>query len=260
MLAATLTGAFHNLEVRKVISAFSIDTQALRENGIDLIISTTDLHIDFPYIVVEKVLKAQDKLLVSQEIDRIGKEKLQKRMQQGGRRSLPMNVDDIQRTSEIGTEIVEILNHFRVVRQPGADNIRHMMELAAAVFADGEEDVRRLADCFQEREKLGATYIPDMEICLFHGASDLVAHSRFGFLVLDTPLTTTETMIRGAVIMVVPASFKDSYRVEPAGRLSALLVEDERFLQALQRGDEAAGFNLAREALVKYFQHVIRQQ
>ncbi len=260
MLAATLTGAFHNLEVRKVISAFSIDTQALRENGIDLIISTTDLHIDFPYIVVEKVLKAQDKLLVSQEIDRIGKEKLQKRMQQGGRRSLPMNVDDIQRTSEIGTEIVEILNHFRVVRQPGADNIRHMMELSAAVFADGEEDVRRLADCFQEREKLGATYIPDMEICLFHGASDLVAHSRFGFLVLDTPLTTTETMIRGAVIMVVPASFKDSYRVEPAGRLSALLVEDERFLQALQRGDEAAGFNLAREALVKYFQHVIRQQ
>lgn len=260
MLAATLTGAFHNLEVRKVISAFSIDTQALRENGIDLIISTTDLHIDFPYIVVEKVLKAQDKLLVSQEIDRIGKEKLQKRMQQGGRRSLPMNVDDIQRTSEIGTEIVEILNHFRVVRQPGADNIRHMMELAAAVFADGEEDVRRLADCFQEREKLGATYIPDMEICLFHGASDLVAHSRFGFLVLDTPLTTTETMIRGAVIMVVPASFKDSYRVEPAGRLSALLVEDERFLQALQRGDEAAGYNLAREALVKYFQHVIRQQ
>ncbi len=216
MLAATLTGAFHNLEVRKVISAFSIDTQALRDNGIDLIISTTDLHIDFPYIVVEKVLKAQDKLLVSQEIDRIGKEKLQRRIQQGGRHAMIMDVDDIRRTSEIGAEIVEIL--------------------------------------------LGATYIPDMQICLFHGACDLVEHSRFGFLVLDEPLATTETLIRGAVIMVVPESFRDSYRVEPAGRLSALLVEDERFLQALQRGDEAAGFNLAREALVKYFQHVIRQQ
>ena len=260
MLAATLTGAFHNLEVRKVISAFSIDTQALRENGIDLIISTTDLHIDFPYIVVEKVLKAQDKLLVSQEIDRIGKEKLQRRIQQGGRHAMIMDVDDIRRTSEIGAEIVEILNHFRVVRQARAENIRQMMEMAASVFAGPEEDIRRLADCFQEREKLGATYIPDMQICLFHGACDLVEHSRFGFLVLDEPLATTETLIRGAVIMVVPESFRDSYRVEPAGRLSALLVEDERFLQALQRGDEAAGFNLAREALVKYFQHVIRQQ
>ena len=260
MLAATLTGAFHNLEVRKVISAFSIDTQALRDNGIDLIISTTDLHIDFPYIVVEKVLKAQDKLLVSQEIDRIGKEKLQRRIQQGGRHAMIMDVDDIRRTSEIGAEIVEILNHFRVVRQARAENIRQMMEMAASVFAGPEEDIRRLADCFQEREKLGATYIPDMQICLFHGACDLVEHSRFGFLVLDEPLTTTETLIRGAVIMVVPESFRDSYRVEPAGRLSALLVEDERFLQALQRGDEAAGFNLAREALVKYFQHVIRQQ
>ena len=260
MLAATLTGAFHNLEVRKVISAFSIDTQALRDNGIDLIISTTDLHIDFPYIVVEKVLKAQDKLLVSQEIDRIGKEKLQRRIQQGGRHAMIMDVDDIRRTSEIGAEIVEILNHFRVVRQARAENIRQMMEMAASVFAGPEEDVRRLADCFQEREKLGATYIPDMQICLFHGACDLVEHSRFGFLVLDEPLATTETLIRGAVIMVVPESFRDSYRVEPAGRLSALLVEDERFLQALQRGDEAAGFNLAREALVKYFQHVIRQQ
>ena len=260
MLAATLTGAFHNLEVRKVISAFSIDTQALRDNGIDLIISTTDLHIDFPYIVVEKVLKAQDKLLVSQEIDRIGKEKLQRRIQQGGRHAMIMDVDDIRRTSEIGAEIVEILNHFRVVRQARAENIRQMMEMAASVFAGPEEDVRRLADCFQEREKLGATYIPDMQICLFHGACDLVEHSRFGFLVLDEPLATTETLIRGAVIMVVPESFRDSYRVEPAGRLSALLVEDERFLQALKRGDEAAGFNLAREALVKYFQHVIRQQ
>ena len=260
MLAATLTGAFHNLEVRKVISAFSIDTQALRENGIDLIISTTDLHIDFPYIVVEKVLKAQDKLLVSQEIDRIGKEKLQRRIQQGGRHAMIMDVDDIRRTSEIGAEIVEILNHFRVVRQARAENIRQMMEMAASVFAGPEEDIRRLADCFQEREKLGATYIPDMQICLFHGACDLVEHSRFGFLVLDEPLATTETLIRGAVIMVVPESFRDSYRVEPAGRLSALLVEDERFLQALKRGDEAAGFNLAREALVKYFQHVIRQQ
>ena len=260
MLAATLTGAFHNLEVRKVISAFSIDTQALRDNGIDLIISTTDLHIDFPYIVVEKVLKAQDKLLVSQEIDRIGKEKLQRRIQQGGRHAMIMDVDDIRRTSEIGAEIVEILNHFRVVRQARAENIRQMMEMAASVFAGPEEDVRRLADCFQEREKLGATYIPDMQICLFHGACDLVEHSRFGFLVLDEPLATTETLIRGAVIMVVPESFRDSYRVEPAGRLSALLVEDERFLQALQRGDEAVGFNLAREALVKYFQHVIRQQ
>ena len=260
MLAATLTGAFHNLEVRKVISAFSIDTQALRDNGIDLIISTTDLHIDFPYIVVEKVLKAQDKLLVSQEIDRIGKEKLQRRIQQGGRHAMIMDVDDIRRTSEIGAEIVEILNHFRVVRQARAENIRQMMEMAASVFAGPEEDIRRLADCFQEREKLGATYIPDMQICLFHGACDLVEHSRFGFLVLDEPLTTTETLIRGTVIMVVPESFRDSYRVEPAGRLSALLVEDERFLQALQRGDEAAGFNLAREALVKYFQHVIRQQ
>lgn len=260
MLAATLTGAFHNLEVRKVISAFSIDTQALRDNGIDLIISTTDLHIDFPYIVVEKVLKAQDKLLVSQEIDRISKEKLQRRIQQGGRHAMIMDVDDIRRTSEIGAEIVEILNHFRVVRQARAENIRQMMEMAASVFAGSEEDIRRLADCFQEREKLGATYIPDMQICLFHGACDLVEHSRFGFLVLDEPLATTETLIRGAVIMVVPESFRDSYRVEPAGRLSALLVEDERFLQALQRGDEAAGFNLAREALVKYFQHVIRQQ
>ncbi len=145
MLAATLTGAFHNLEVRKVISAFSIDTQALRDNGIDLIISTTDLHIDFPYIVVEKVLKAQDKLLVSQEIDRIGKEKLQRRIQQGGRHAMIMDVDDIRRTSEIGAEIVEILNHFRVVRQARAENIRQMMEMAASVFAGPEEDIRRLA-------------------------------------------------------------------------------------------------------------------
>ena len=48
--------------------------------------------------------------------------------------------------------------------------------------------------------------------------------------------------------------------VEVISRISMLLVEDPRFLQALQGNDVSEGRVLAEKALVKYYQNLITKR
>ena len=57
--------------------------------------------------------------------------------------------------------------------------------------------------------------------------------------------------------MAVPSSAENTIYLEPAGRLSSLLVEEEGFLQALLDRDTTAGIKYIEKALVKYYKHEI---
>ena len=84
-----------------------------------------------------------------------------------------------------------------------------------------------------------------------------MAHSRFIYISLSEPMASPDGLIRGAVAMAVPEDVEDEILIEPVGRLSALLVEDQRFLQALLDRDQAAGTRYIEKALVKYYQQEV---
>jgi hypothetical protein len=88
-----------------------------------------------------------------------------------------------------------------------------------------------------------------------HCRSDAMDHSRFTYISLSEPVMTENGILRGAVAMTVPAEVEDEILLEPVGKLSALLVEDEGFLQALLKRDQTAGIRYVEKALVKYYQH-----
>lgn len=256
MLAASLARAFHNIEIRDVISAFSINQERLRSQGIDLIISTVELHTDFPHLCVGKVLRVQDKMMLQREIESINRGRLQPKTKNPGGMAVK-DMEDIRRISGIGTEIVEILKAFRIMDVKSVQSHRELIEQAALVFAPDQAVAKRIAQGFRQREELGDTFIEGMDICLFHCKTDAVNHSRFGYLRLLSPLTNERRTITGAVVMLAPEG--EQY-VKAVSRLSALLIEEERFFQALREGDAPAGAALAEKALVKYFQHVIAKR
>lgn len=255
MLAASLARSFQCIEIRKMLSAFDIHPEQLHREGIDLIISTTELHTDFPFVCVGKVLQVQDRLKIQNQIDSINRTRLQQKTGHGSDTDVMISLEDINRTAMIGTEIVEILNNFRIMPVESVKNKKELIDWAAGVFASDFFARKRIADGFSKREELGDTYIQEMGICLFHCRTDAMQHSRFGYIRLSHPLAGEKGEIRGAVIMIVPETIKDNACLEPVGRLSALLIENEGFLQALQSCDTTAGVALAEAALVKYYQN-----
>ncbi len=260
MLAASLTKFFPTLEIRKVISVFSIDAQNLRREGIDFIISSMELHTDFPHLTVGKVLQVQDKLRIQNEIDSINRSRIQEKTRRISAPNLAINLSDIQLMSFLGTEIIELIQNFRITHVHSVENFEQMINWASYLFAKDPDSKRKIANAFRMREEVADTYIPDLKICLFHCRTSAVKHSRFGYLRLECPLETEKGTILGAVIMVAPDTFTDEVYMQPVGRLSALLIEEPQFLQALQNGNTTAGVAFAENALVKYYQNEIANQ
>jgi len=257
MLAASLLRAFPEIEIRKITSAFSINEKQLRDEGIDVIISTAEISTSFPNIHVGKVLQAQDKMRIQNTLSEINRGRIQERM---GRKSLgqaSISFDNIRKIAGLGTEIVELVEHFRIVVPEGVTSVEGLMEIAGRSLSEDEEVSKELIRDFLERERISDTYVKEMGICLFHCVTDAIEHSRFIYIMLQEPVMTDNGLLKGAVAMTVPKTAGDDLFLEPVGKLSALLVEKPGFLKALLAGDATVGIRLVEEALVKYYQHEV---
>ena len=258
VLSASLMRSFRNLEIRRIISAFDIDTEQLRKEGIDLIISTTKLSTDFPHLCVGMILQTQDKLMIRNTLEEINRQRIHSKTKRGTEPlygSNTLTLDFIRHASRIGNEIVELLENFRIVDADRVRSHNHLIDLAAGIFAGGVSEQMKIAAGIKHREEIGNTYFPDMHIYLFHCITNAVEHSRFGYLRLTRPFAGEHGEVYGAVIMLAPDNTAVREYSEPIGSLSSLLVDDHRFLQALQSGDATAGIALAEEALVKYYKN-----
>ena len=257
MLAASLVKSFPEIEIRHISSAFSIDEGQLKKEGIDLIISTAEIRTGFPHLCVNKVLQVQDKMMVKNALNEINRGHLQDRISRKTGIHSNLSMDNIRSLSALGTEIVELSEHFRIIPVGKVDSVDGLIEIAAASLSDSGKLQQKLIEGFRSRERISDTYVKEMEICLLHCRTDAVRHSRFIYIALQQPFMGEKGSVRGAVVMTVPALAEDEILLEPAGRLSSLLVEDDRFLQALFDCDTSASITYIEKALVKYYQHEV---
>ncbi len=254
MLAANLMRSFHNIEIRQIVSAFSLEPKALREAGIDLVVSTVPLQLDFPNICVSPIPQAQDMLVITNAVEAINKDRKDNAEAQ---KSLPQAVEtvtlaDIRSLTRTGEEIAQVLDHFTLREVPGLQRAEELLGEAAGLFANTVLERQRIGSDLARREQVKSTYLPHMSIYLLHCRTAAVSHCRFGYLRLDHTILTHSGTVVGAVLLLAPKTDWPE-EVEVISRLSMLLVEDKRFLQALQAGNQDRGKALAEQALVKYY-------
>lgn len=254
MLAANLMREFQNIEIHQVISAFGIDTEKLREEGVDLIMSTVALQVDFPTLVVSPILQAQDKVMIRSAIDGIARER---KKHQGGTAAqrTELTIESIRELSVIGCEITELLNSFFVFPLWYIRSMDELLDRASGLFAKNMQQKMSIASGLRGRESMGHTYIPEMGIFLMHCLTDAVEHCRAAYIRLQLPLHIPEGDVKGAMILLLPERDDQELCAQVIGRVSILLVEDPSFLATLQEGEAPAGRKLLERALVRYFQN-----
>lgn len=261
MLAANLIRSIHNIEIRQIMSAFRIEPEALKEQGIDLVISTVPLNINFPSICVSPIPQAQDMLVINQTLQSISdkrtKETLSKAQAKPEASSLTLS--DVRSLTRTGEEISQLLDHFLIQTLTGTISIEYLLGQAAGIFADGILNRQIIGQDLAAREAIKTTFIPELQIYLLHCRTTAVRHCRFGYLRLEDPIPAPAGTIDGALLLLSPHTDWDEC-VEVISRISMLLVEDKEFLQALKAGDRASALELAEKALVKYYKTLIQKR
>lgn len=255
MLAANLMRTFHNIEIRQIISAFSITPEGLRKSGIDLVISTVPLEIDFPTICVSPIPQAQDTLIITQAVEKISAQRTEASKTPAQSDAEPaFNRSDVISLTRTGEEISQILDHFTIQNLAGVQRTEELLGQAAGLFADSILSRKIISTDLAKREAAKSTFLPEMNIYLLHCRTSAVEHCRFGYLKLNQPIRTLAGTVEGAMLLLAPETDQNE-GIEVISRLSMLLVEDQRFLQALRSGDVKGGKALAEQALVKYYEN-----
>lgn len=256
MLAANLMRSLHNVEIRQIMSAFHLDPEKLRENGIDLIISTVPLDLDFPSICVSPIPQAQDMLVITNAVESIGADRAKKSLTKP---LLPdtgneMTWEDIRSFTRTGEEISQLLEHFRIQEIPAIQGPENLLGLAAGIFAETILERQITGQDLARREEVQNTFIPELGIYLLHCRTKAVRHCRFGFLLLKETFATENGTVRGAILLLAPQSEWNEC-IEVISRISVLLAEEPDFLAALLRGDRDTSRRLMEKALVRFFQN-----
>lgn len=257
LLAAGLQREFPHLDVRGVMSAFQLDPKQLQREGVELIVSTVELDIQFRYLRVNPMLTMQDKMLLGTELDAL---LLQKRDAPAPQiaPSQVLTRADVDFISSLGHEIYALLGHVRIRQAPVLHTSAQLVAEAAALFASDAVVCEGLVQVFEARNRLADTYVKPFHALLLHGRTALTAHPCFGYVRLDPPIYEGGRVILGAVVMLIPEGEQGDVCARIMSEISGLLLENPTLLELLRARDTAGLEDLLEGLLLRFYKRTLQ--
>lgn len=236
ILEASLKKAFSCINIYGVISAFRIDPEQLREEGVDLILSTVNLTTDFPWLCVSPILQAKDRRQIESMIVSMQSQKRKHPVKQIGAQLAENDISDIV---HMGMEILDLLEHVRFETMQAAQSRLDVITKAGMMFAENDHMAADIEAGLYERDQMSDTYVKQFHVLMLHCHTDMVEHARFGYIKLEPPVYENGRVIFGSVVMLAPHKVENQLAVPQyvLGAVSSLLVENKTLVDQLRAGD-----------------------
>lgn len=234
------------ITVERMCSLRGLDVDALRREGIDLIISTVPIQADLPHIVVDAMLQEKDRIQLRGIVDAF----LQK--SEPSKRIPAAPQTDVRYAGALSACIVELLDTL-VIRDVHAPRSRQsLIGHAARLFCATPRSIQTVQADLMRREALGDTFLKPLRALLLHCKTDAVTGCRLGYLRAAQPLIEHGASIEGAVVMLAPNSTEPVWQ-EVMQEVSALLIDRPALLEALRAGEQARAVALLETYLSRRF-------
>ena len=237
-LTSQLDREFPDIAVERMCPLRGLDTAALRDEGIGLIISTVPLHVDFPHVIVGAVLQEKDRIQLQSAIDRFR-----------GQGDAPAGAQvvppaaDLRYADALSACIVELLDTVVIMDVPLPESHRALVRAAARLFARSPQQTHEIEDALMRREALGDTYIPPLRAHLLHCKTGAVSGCRLGYLRLPHPIEDNGREIAGAVVMLAPDGPEPVWQ-RVMQEVSAILIDRPALIETLRAGERERAVRL----------------
>lgn len=246
ILETGLRKHFPSLDIRGVLSAFCIEEEQLRQQGIRLLISTIPLETAYSSLCVSPILQSQDIRRIAQTLSTLHADAPIAPPQR------QTDAADIQFITDVGTNLLNLLSDLRfdtLTIQTRADAIA----AAGRLFAVDARAATDIEEGLYERDQLADTYISSLHTLMLHCETAMVPHTRFGYLRFAPPLKENEHSICGAFILLVPQQTDSTLPQQLIDTIIDMLISDTELLRALQAGDwDAARQTLHNDLAARY--------
>ncbi len=232
ILVASIKKEFTEIVIKSTLSALNLDAQMLESENIDLIISTVELKIDFPYVCVNPILLEQDKILIRNKIKNIDIHNENRRPTKTPKKDFSLK-NEISEITDLGNGIFDILDNFDIKIVQKVHSKSEILKLASDFFSKNETQSHGIFASLEKRENLGETYISDFNVLFLHCKTEFIDTCRFGYLRFTEPFIENEKQIDGAVIMLLSQVNKQVHS-EILSHLSGAFIESPSFFDAIK--------------------------
>lgn len=261
LLMSIIGKEFKNIEVKGTISSINIDTKKLKEDGIDFIISTVELKVDYKYIRVNTIITEQDKMLIEDNIRRILKKKKYERItEKCGIKDVKENSrisrENIKEISELGDNIISLVETISLKEIDNICSIRELIHEASFIFSHKGKEAKEIEEKLMEREVIASTYLSKLNIMLLHCRVSSIDNIKFGYIRLRKTLKIEDKLIEGGIIELVTESFNNVH-AEIMGEINESLIERDEFVKILKEKNENDIIDEVEEILVELYKRKI---
>lgn len=252
-LAAQLARDFPVLNITACCAVRELDPAALRKQGVDLIISTAALQIDYPHVRINPILQAQDRALLQDAIETAQQQALTP--SRSGKKPRSEQREALRYTVKLSAELLNLLKNVTIQRVTAPQSREALIHAASGLFCSDAQAALKVEQALLRREGLGDTYVKPLQALLLHCRTDALRECRLGYLCAEPPLYENRQRILGALVLLAPA--EGDIPLEVMQAVSALLIEEPALIDALRKNERDRAAALLEAGLGQRFQHVL---
>lgn len=234
LLGVNIKKEFPNLDIKNSISVINIDTKKLKDDGIDFIISTVDLDIDYRYICLNPMFLQKDKIKLKEFIHRYSKQRITKKII---KKELKCDKDKIKNITNLGTEIISILEEVRVREINNVKTVNDLIGIASSVFAENVNHAKEMKKLLLEREEKSSTYLNGFNMMLLHCKDKKITSCKFGVIRLNEKLIEDGKEINFAIISLIPEKNTQT-QINIMSHINGEIIERESLRNSIMKISE----------------------
>lgn len=160
------------------------------------------------------------------------------------------------------SQIKSLLKNLECIKVANEISFEKLLAAIAEKISPFSEKQVLIQEDIKRRENLVSQIIPELRIALLHARTKGVLKPNFSFCITqDGKQFTNEYLkeISAVIIMLIPVDSHIQENVELMGCLSSALVEEEQFLESLQKGEKEKVKERMTMVLKKFFNQYLER-
>ena len=234
LLWVNIKKEFPNLDIKNSISAINIDTKKLKDEGIDFIISTVELDVEYNYICLNPIFLQKDKIKLKEFIHSYSKQRTAKKI---AKKEIKCDKDKIKSITDIGKEIMSILEEVKIREINNAESVNDLIGIASSIFAENVNHAKEIKNLLLERERKSSTYLNEFNMMLLHCKDKKITSCKFGIIKLKQKLIQDNKEIHFAIISLIPENNTQT-QINIMSHISGEIIEKKKLRDSIMNSNE----------------------
>lgn len=242
-LMTNLQKKFSNLNIVNTISAINIDDEYLKQQGINLIISTVEVDSSMNSIVVSPFLNLDDVKNIRHILRNIAKQKVFKKdiraeeLENKKQKNL-VDKNEVMDFMTMSGNLVEFFKSIEVHEDVDCDDLDELVNYSSFIFADDSKSALKIQKDLKRRINISTPFVDGIEIALLHCMTEEIKNIRYASIRLSKEIMIDqENKTKYALLMLIPKEAQ-AYQREILSKISENLIENDDFVNCIKYGNK----------------------